>query len=447
MAVSLDVVREPPCYRCKNYILWPYCLAFPDGIPQDIRFGENDHSAPIAGDHGLQFELIPHKAVVERGGTGSGHHGHEGRPGKVGGSKKSGRTRINIGTGDLVKIKKDPLDVFLEGNEFTWEFRRIAEELDFDGISEGQAEQASETFEVELELAVEDAVLKFYEATGYMPEDILWTDDPEVILAEMYGQYGDDAVDENRKVVVDQLLTAHASYIGNPAFENIRSMIHLNVEQAPSSRDIGMDWLDRDDERLTPIGDEDYFEFAVAHELGHWLIHRSGLHGEMIENLEPSTGWLRGNFHYLPAQHQGEYRADLIASLVVGHLGKRNRHKEPDEAERADRDLLFDAIWQGYKDQEGAAVEKAQGPLPVLILIDDERPEAILVRDDELPEDGQRVFRKDEAVERGGKGSGHHGHKGRKGKVGGSEPSGRAPADEPSGADNFLFPTPGADML
>ena len=51
-------IREPVCYRCANYILWPYCIAFPDGIPQDVREGLNDHSEPIEGDHGLQFEPI-----------------------------------------------------------------------------------------------------------------------------------------------------------------------------------------------------------------------------------------------------------------------------------------------------------------------------------------------------------------------------------------------------
>lgn len=32
------------------------CLAYPDGIPEEILTGEVDHSQPYRGDHGIQYE-------------------------------------------------------------------------------------------------------------------------------------------------------------------------------------------------------------------------------------------------------------------------------------------------------------------------------------------------------------------------------------------------------
>lgn len=45
-----------PCYFCEHYIGKRKCKAFPDGIPEDISIGGNDHKKPYKGDNGIQFK-------------------------------------------------------------------------------------------------------------------------------------------------------------------------------------------------------------------------------------------------------------------------------------------------------------------------------------------------------------------------------------------------------
>lgn len=37
------------------------CNAFPEGIPDEIWLGENNHKQPYKGDHGIQFEPVEKK--------------------------------------------------------------------------------------------------------------------------------------------------------------------------------------------------------------------------------------------------------------------------------------------------------------------------------------------------------------------------------------------------
>ncbi len=50
------------CMRCKHFhiedVKLHTCDAFPDGIPDEIWRGDNDHKKPNPGDHGIQFEQI-----------------------------------------------------------------------------------------------------------------------------------------------------------------------------------------------------------------------------------------------------------------------------------------------------------------------------------------------------------------------------------------------------
>ena len=49
-----------PCIICKWLTTLPAgkvtCKAFPDGIPDEILHGLNDHKKPFKGDNGIQFK-------------------------------------------------------------------------------------------------------------------------------------------------------------------------------------------------------------------------------------------------------------------------------------------------------------------------------------------------------------------------------------------------------
>lgn len=40
----------------QEYNERPICAAFPDGIPEEIAYGDNLHTRPYPGDHGIQYE-------------------------------------------------------------------------------------------------------------------------------------------------------------------------------------------------------------------------------------------------------------------------------------------------------------------------------------------------------------------------------------------------------
>lgn len=63
------MLQEPKCWtrKCKHYlgVIQPdgtemtetnYCKAFPESIPNEIAYGDNDHTKPFPGDNGIQFE-------------------------------------------------------------------------------------------------------------------------------------------------------------------------------------------------------------------------------------------------------------------------------------------------------------------------------------------------------------------------------------------------------
>ncbi len=58
-----ETIYGPVCRFCKHFSIkgsidsgFPVCDAFPDGIPVEIWKGDNNHTKPYPGDHGIQFE-------------------------------------------------------------------------------------------------------------------------------------------------------------------------------------------------------------------------------------------------------------------------------------------------------------------------------------------------------------------------------------------------------
>lgn len=49
---DLEVVQ---CSRCEWYRGGGLCIAFPDGIPEEIMGNRFDHRTPYFGDRGIQF--------------------------------------------------------------------------------------------------------------------------------------------------------------------------------------------------------------------------------------------------------------------------------------------------------------------------------------------------------------------------------------------------------
>ena len=46
---------SPVCGGCAHLMGFDTCAAFPDGIPDEIWRGDNPHTSPYAGDHGMRF--------------------------------------------------------------------------------------------------------------------------------------------------------------------------------------------------------------------------------------------------------------------------------------------------------------------------------------------------------------------------------------------------------
>jgi hypothetical protein len=66
MTFKLDASFQYPVYSviCSTCRHWDHqksdrrCTAFPDGIPDEIWLGENDHKSPFPDDNGVQYQQV-----------------------------------------------------------------------------------------------------------------------------------------------------------------------------------------------------------------------------------------------------------------------------------------------------------------------------------------------------------------------------------------------------
>jgi len=55
-----DGLRLSPCLSCRHKLpQGAVCLAFPEGIPDDILMSRHDHRTPYPGDRGITYEEVP----------------------------------------------------------------------------------------------------------------------------------------------------------------------------------------------------------------------------------------------------------------------------------------------------------------------------------------------------------------------------------------------------
>jgi len=54
----MTTLSPPKCFECKYLHGDRTCEAFPDGIPDDIWWGENEHTKPYPEDNGFRFSPI-----------------------------------------------------------------------------------------------------------------------------------------------------------------------------------------------------------------------------------------------------------------------------------------------------------------------------------------------------------------------------------------------------
>jgi hypothetical protein len=353
----------------------------------------------IGGDSLRAFEKAV--GITMRGGPGSGHFGHAGRPGEVGGSAPGGGG--------------PPEERRIGGNRYVF----------------GNPETAA---------AVQGMVERAERKLNLRLRGLRLTDDPVALNDFLREELIDFKPTPPEKY--DEVRAAVAEVWGNvwglAAYNRAdnRAMLWLNPDFGDKVRGHvpgkfpGFDeWL----EASRTIG-SDVYNDTLGHEVGHLVDYALQLDDVFTDSLA------KGEYRYLvslaaispykESSRDDEYRADLISSYLNGRDDfLRFSHAsdllgtgilpmaEMNENNRRDRSAMLETIRARVERRQGEVEFKAarrthyvrvpyNGPVEEIISVDDPS---------DYPE---------EWIIRGGPGSGHFGHEGRPGQVGGSVPGG-----------------------
>lgn len=321
---------------------------------------------------------------VERGGPGSGHFGHKGRPGKVGGSLPSDS-----------------------------------------GSKAAPAEESGSPTNVEVKNRSArrriDTVLRLFRRKlgDAMPDNITVTDDSSEV--EQYIKDGwnldpNDPIDQGvLQDIRSKMQRAIASYVNtSTAAKRLRNrMVYVDPKNY-----------------IEAIGENpDWAEYVVAHEVGH-LIDQSLLTPARMGMMppkppDPYTFQMRMNGYSGAKQIESEYVADLIAtSLLRGQdfkwFGTGSRIMQATDQIRKDASQQWEYLGTHLKMRSKPQSRRRRRPTITVGQFWPGATEVIIGGPEPEPAITKTMRR---VVERGGPGSGHFGHKGRPGEVGGSQPS------------------------
>jgi hypothetical protein len=354
--------------------------------------------------------------VVERGGPGSGHHGHEGRPGEVGGSlprDAMGSLFTEHEKARLPKIEKlieTDQDILTDEQIALWNpetYNRFSFSPDFPR---------------ETELAKE-VVRRFYQRTGIAPESIHFTDMWKIYVPEMLDAQGETILSPNKEAFIRQYAQQYRERLGG-AYLPTKDIIFVNTDKSGLGTDEG--------------------DKTLWHEIAHAVDHDFKLSENEV--VEPDNRYIQRmvwEYGYDDGDIGAEYVADLITSHVRGpvlvdddgEIGEKYVFGRGDnqiifsERDNTNRKtilrnlLLWSVPYMEEQMMEEIVVERAgRGRIKYVM-----RPEGWV----------EGLWVEDEIVERGGPGSGHHDHEGRPGEVGGSLPSGQAAA-KPTSYEDYV---------